>query len=257
MKQLFILILSVMLISCSSEPELIIEKFNDDGLKDLHTVNPNKYKIDRNIYLYMAYDRQSMLDETQVAPGCIFRIYNLKFPIIYSPDNMLNYLNEVDTPSQPYWIKSTLHKNWYYSYGNKHLGGDKLVRSIWSKQSDLPGDFFNPFHLNLADFYQDKDMIQSSAEVALNECLQFFYDGAINQAYTEKYHLNFLEKYRDDISESYLRDEFERTLKDKDTLVSFNSNCWSSEMMFLSSKTNLLITVGYGLRSQFPNLACK
>lgn len=256
MKNLFVIIVSVMLVACSSESELLIEQFHDEYFKGFGTKGPeNRYGIDKHIYIYAAYDRQSIIDDYSGVPGCVIHVYNLEpsSPLLDIPVDMaLTRLNQMDTPNGAKWLFESSVTSNYYFVG----GGGRSIKSTWFKQGDLPTDFFNPFKVNLPEFYQDRNIEHSPVKTDLDECLQFFYDGGEKQTYTEKYHLDFLEKNREDVSVPYKRSDFEYLLKDKDNLVNlYSSSCDGSNILFLNNKAGLLFFVSSG-RGKYPNPFC-
>ncbi|QMT41307.1 hypothetical protein [Neisseria shayeganii] len=255
MKNLFIIIVSLMLVACSSEPELLIEKFHDEYFKGFGTKGAeNRYWIDKHIYIYAAYDRQSIIDDYSGIPGCVIHVYNLETSSALSGisvDKALRYLNEIDTPSGAKWLPESSVPSSYYLVGEN----PGSVRSIWFKQSELPKDIFNPFNVDLSDFYQDKNKVQSPVKTDLDECLKFLYDGSDKQTYTEKYRLDFLEKYREGIAEKYTRLDFVDALQDQDTLIRMDPYCRSNITYFFNTKRSLFIVASSG-REKYPNPFC-
>ncbi len=257
MKRLFVLVICLVLAACSSEPELAIEQFQDGTLKGFSGKlgAENRYGIDKHIYLYMAYDRQSILDDNPPSSGCVIKVFNLAEDSILTTlpeDRLLHYLNYLDTPSSLDWINRTSGEPIYFSLSGHST---QSIDSIWLKQAELPADFFNPFNVDLAKLYQDDSIRESPSKTHLDECLQFFYDGAEKQTYTQKYHLNFMEKYREEMPEQYIKPDFEAVLKDPDSLIKASLGCSSSGILFLNVKRKLIVSVGYG-RHKYPNPSC-
>ena len=259
-KMILLLTLLIGLVSCSpSEPELYAERFDDNAFKEFAnngTLIENKYFIDKNIYLYIAYDRRSLLDDYPSGSGCSFRVYNFeKSAHFISVDDALSYLNHVDTREQPKWAKS-LDGNNKYKYDTS---SKQLIDSIWFKQSNLPNDFFNPLNVDLTKFYANnrEKITESPVKTIYNECLQFFFDGAEKQTYTQEKGLTFLEKYREGFEKQYSKSTFDKVLVDGNSLVRFNSYCDGALFEFFNIEHRLLITLDIGVGKKFPNPDCK
>lgn len=258
MQKLFTLIFCLLLTACASEPEPRSEQFQDGTLKDFGTRGPrNRYGIDKNIYLYVAYDKPAALeDNPSIIPGCSVRVFNLKKDSVLTTlpeDQLLHYLNYLDTPSGANWLDDGSSQPKYYFRSSNHKDS---IRSLWFKREDLSADIFNPFHVDLAEFYQDQNIRQSPTKDDFDECLQFFYDGAEKQTYTQKYHLHLVEKYREEVSGQYTKPDFEAVLQDQDTLVNiFAFGCDGSMVLFLNVRRKLMILVSSG-RTKSPNPYC-
>ena len=257
-KMILLLTLLIGLVSCSpSEPELYAERFDDNAFKEFAnngTLIENKYFIDKNIYLYIAYDRRSLLDDYPSGSGCSFRVYNFeKSAHFISVDDALSYLNHVDTREQPKWAKSLDGNNKY------DISSKQLIDSIWFKQSNLPNDFFNPLNVDLTKFYANsrEKITESPVKTIYNECLQFFFDGAEKQTYTQEKGLTFLEKYREGFEKQYSKSTFGKVLIDGNTLVRFYSHCNGARFKFFNIEHRLLITLDLGVGKKFPNPDCK
>ena len=257
-KMILLLTLLIGLVSCSpSEPELYAERFDDNAFKEFAnngTLIENKYFIDKNIYLYIAYDRRSLLDDYPSGSGCSFRVYNFeKSAHFISVDDALSYLNHVDTREQPKWAKSLDGNNKY------DISSKQLIDSIWFKQSNLPNDFFNPLNVDLTKFYANsrEKITESPVKTIYNECLQFFFDGAEKQTYTQEKGLTFLEKYREGFEKQYSKSTFDKVLVDGNSLVRFNSYCDGALFEFFNIEHRLLITLDIGVGKKFPNPDCK
>ena len=246
------------LVSCSSsEPELYAERFDDNAFKEFAnngTLIENKYFLDKNIYLYIAYDRRSLLDDYPSGSGCSFRVYNFeKSAHFTSNDDALSYLNHVDTREQPKWAKSLDGNNKY------DISSKQLIDSIWFKQSNLPNDFFNPLNVDLTKFYANsrEKITESPVKTIYNECLQFFFDGAEKQTYTQEKGLTFLEKYREGFEKQYSKSTFDKVLVDGNSLVRLHSHCNGARFKFFNIEHRLLITLDLGVGKKFPNPDCK
>ena len=257
-KMILLLTLLIGLVSCSpSEPELYAERFDDNAFKEFAnngTLIENKYFIDKNIYLYIAYDRRSLIDDYPSYAGCAFRVYNFeKSAHFTSVDDALSYLNHVDTREQPKWAKSLDGNNKY------DISSKQLIDSIWFKQSNLPNDFFNPLNVDLTKFYANnrEKITESPVKTIYNECLQFFFDGAEKQTYTQEKGLTFLEKYREGFEKQYSKSTFDKVLVDGNSLVRFNSYCDGALFEFFNIEHRLLITLDIGVGKKFPNPDCK
>lgn len=258
MKLILLPILSIELVSCSpSEPELPVEQFDDNMFKNFsnkHELIQNKYFIDKNIYLYMAYDRIALLEDNPSGSGCFIHVYNFDqsahFPSI---DDTLFYLNQVDTRKRPQWAKSIDGNNKY------DLSSEQSIDSIWFKKSNLPNDFFNPLNVDIAKFYANSrnKITESPVKTIYNECLQFFFDGAEKQTYAKKHRLTFLEKYREGFEKQYSKSTFEKVLVDDNSLVRFYSYCRGAEFMFLNVEHRLFVTLSFVIGKKFPNPNCK
>ena len=257
-KMILLLTLLIGLVSCSpSEPELYAERFDDNAFKEFAnngTLIENKYFIDKNIYLYIAYDRRSLLDDYPSGSGCSFRVYNFeKSAHFISVDDALSYLNHVDTREQPKWAKSLDGNNKY------DISSKQLIDSIWFKQSNLPNDFFNPLNVDLTKFYANsrEKITESPVKTIYNECLQFFFDGAEKQTYTQEKGLTFLEKYREGFEKQYGKSTFDKVLVDGNTLVRFYSHCNGARFKFFNIEDRLFITLDFVIGKKFPNPDCK
>ena len=257
-KMILLLTLLIGLVSCSpSEPELYAERFDDNAFKEFAnngTLIENKYFIDKNIYLYIAYDRRSLIDDYPSYAGCAFRVYNFeKSAHFTSVDDALSYLNHVDTREQPKWAKSLDGNNKY------DISSKQLIDSIWFKQSNLPNDFFNPLNVDLTKFYANsrEKITESPVKTIYNECLQFFFDGAEKQTYTQEKGLTFLEKYREGFEKQYSKSTFDKVLVDGNSLVRLHSHCNGARFKFFNIEHRLLITLDLGVGKKFPNPDCK
>ena len=257
-KMILLLTLLIGLVSCSpSEPELYAERFDDNAFKEFAnngTLIENKYFIDKNIYLYIAYDRRSLIDDYPSYAGCAFRVYNFeKSAHFTSVDDALSYLNHVDTREQPKWAKSLDGNNKY------DISSKQLIDSIWFKQSNLPNDFFNPLNVDLTKFYANnrEKITESPVKTIYNECLQFFFDGAEKQTYTQEKGLTFLEKYREGFEKQYSKSTFDKVLVDGNTLVRFYSHCNGARFKFFNIEDRLFITLDFVIGKKFPNPDCK
>lgn len=257
-KRILLPILLIGVVSCfSSEPELYAEQFDDNAFKEFAnngTLIKNKYFIDKNIYLYIAYDRRSLLDDYPSGSGCSFRVYNFeKSTHFTSNDDALSYLNHVDTRKRPKWAKS-------FDGNNKYdISSKQLIDSIWFKQSNLPNDFFNPLNVDLTKFYANsrEKITESPVKTIYNECLQFFFDGAEKQTYAQKKGLTFLEKYREGFEKQYSKSTFGKVLVNGNTLVRFYSHCNGARFKFFNIEHRLFITLDFVIGKKFPNLDCK
>ena len=259
-KMILLPTLLIGLVSCSpSEPEFFVEQFSDYRFKNFAgngTLIENKYFIDKNIYLYIAYDRRSLVDDYPSSAGCFFSAYNLeKSAHFTSNDDALSYLNHVDIREQPKWAKS-LDGNNKYKYDTS---SNQLIDSIWFKQSNLPNDFFNPLNVDLTKFYANsrEKITESPVKTIYNECLQFFFDGAEKQTYTQEKGLTFLEKYREGFEKQYSKSTFDKVLVDGNTLVRLHSHCNGALFEFFNIEDRLFITLNLGVGKKFPNPDCK
>lgn len=257
-KMILLPTLLIGLVSCSpSEPEFFVEQFSDYRFKNFAgngTLIENKYFIDKNIYLYIAYDRRSLIDDYPSYAGCAFRVYNFeKSAHFTSVDDALSYLNHVDTREQPKWAKSLDGNNKY------DISSKQLIDSIWFKQSNLPNDFFNPLNVDLTKFYANsrEKITESPVKTIYNECLQFFFDGAEKQTYTQEKGLTFLEKYREGFEKQYSKSTFDKVLVDGNSLVRLHSHCNGARFKFFNIEHRLLITLDLGVGKKFPNPDCK
>ena len=257
-KMILLPTLLIGLVSCSpSEPEFFVEQFSDGRFKNFAgngTLIENKYFIDKNIYLYIAYDRRSLIDDYPSYAGCAFRVYNFeKSAHFTSVDDALSYLNHVDTREQPKWAKSLDGNNKY------DISSKQLIDSIWFKQSNLPNDFFNPLNVDLTKFYANnrEKITESPVKTIYNECLQFFFDGAEKQTYTQEKGLTFLEKYREGFEKQYSKSTFDKVLVDGNSLVRLHSHCNGARFKFFNIEHRLLITLDLGVGKKFPNPDCK
>ena len=253
-KMILLLTLLIGLVSCSpSEPEFFVEQFDDNAFKEFAnngTLIKNKYFIDKNIYLYIAYDRRSLIDDYPSYAGCAFRVYNFeKSAHFTSVDDALSYLNHVDIREQPKWAKSLDGNNKY------DISSNQLIDSIWFKQSNLPNDFFNPLNVDLTKFYANsrEKITESPVKTIYNECLQFFFDGAEKQTYTQEKGLTFLEKYREGFEKQYSKSTFDKVLVDGNTLVRFYSHCNGARFKFFNIEHRLFITLDFVIGKKFPN----
>ena len=135
----------------------------------------------------------------------------------------------------------------------------QLIDSIWFKQSSLPNDFFNPLNVDLTKFYANsrEKITESPVKTIYNECLQFFFDGAEKQTYTQEKGLTFLEKYREGFEKQYSKSTFDKVLVDGNSLVRFNSYCDGALFEFFNIEHRLFITLDIGVGKKFPNPDCK
>lgn len=254
-KPVLLFALIIGLSACSSEPVLEIEKFQDNWYKDIGTTHENKYRLDKHIYMYFAYDKANYLNDNPMSAGCSIDARTIETTANFtSVDNTLAYLNQVDTRRHPEWVISADGKNKY------DLSDGQLIKSIWFKRSELPDDIFNPLNVNLAEFYADSENLvtESPVKTAYDECLQFFYDGADKQTYTKKNSsLTFVEKYREGFERKYHKSDFEEVLKSKNTLVRMYAACSGASFYFIDINRMLFVTISAGVKETFPNPACK
>lgn len=257
-KRILLPILLIGVVSCSpSEPEFAVEQFSDNRFKNFAnngTLIENKYFLDKNIYFYIAYDRRSLLDDYPSSAGCFFSVYNFEKSAHFTSNNdTLSYLNHVDTRKRPKWAKS-------FDGNNKYdIPEKQLIDSIWFKQSNLPNDFFNPLNVDLTKFYANsrEKITESPVKTIYNECLQFFFDGAEKQTYTQKKGLTFLEKYREGFEKQYSKSTFDKVVADGNTLVRFHSYCDGALFEFFNIEHRLFIALDLGVGKKFPNPDCK